>query len=156
MKQRLLLTVLLVCLLIVLSSCNQTPSKYEFNGNDGIVLAGRDYQASTMKVECSGKNYEERILSQPYVYEMHQTLSPEKLKGINIDYNAQLPDEYISIWFHDDTIEYGELSGSFGIYKNDIVIWTASPYTSYCEYYKAADGTFENLNKLISSAVTKS
>ena len=152
MKKPLIFILLLYISLSLLTSCGKRdiPETFSLSGElfNGLEF---DYNSDDLIVSYSNESMvDERTIKQPEAFVVFQKLNSDSLQ--EIIGTAELSEKYVYLWFKfGDGYELENSGGTFGMYENDIVIWSASPIVSHCIYYKAPEGTYNALKEYVNS-----
>lgn len=106
--------------------------QYNTEGNEGIEL---DHDV-TIKL-----------------YKAINTASFKKIDPDNKYYKEISECNYFMLWFYSDQSTFEGSAGCFTIYENDVIGYYFSPETSYVQYFKAPDGTYDSVLKIIQNQI---
>lgn len=153
----------MVIILLFFTSCSQKP-------NYTLADSYAELPSQITELTLSDK---EKLSAFYYTYETEESVSVnnetalELYMALNITEFREIVtnenffenfnyENEIDIWLYVDNSETSENSrGTYSVYKNDIVTYSFSPDTSFCMHFKAPDGTYEELNKILKKANIK-
>lgn len=148
MKTKIYLLYIVISLLSFLCGCSQQQI-YTMTEKTVDEFVTDQSVKDKMIVQYTSKYSDEGIeFTHSQAIELYSILNISSCKEIiiNEDFDYEnLKLNYFNLWFYTDQATVG----MFAIYENDIIRYSLSPYTSFTQYAKSPNGTYDAiLNKV--------
>ncbi len=152
MKTKIYLLFIVISLLSFLCGCSQQQI-YTMTEKTVDEFVTENSVKDKMIVQYTSRYSDEGIeFTHSQAIELYSILNISSCKEIiiNKDFDYEnLKWNYFNLWFYTDQATFKDTVGMFAIYENDIICYSLSPYTSFTQYVKSPNGTYDAiLNKV--------